>query len=192
MNLHAGQPVNADGAAGGVAPELDELLDGEDTSQVLDRSAVLGMASLELVVSDWVAGDPSDVGNADHVAVQVGLKNTGTASWAASVKSAFERIMCKYAVSSGLDLGGLLQVLCMSVHLSQHSADPVVLDAEFLDPLLVIGAGLVRDGHVLELSFLGEVDVVHGTQCQLAIGSVRLGYPHLYNRDPMKVRPIGV
>ena len=66
------------------------------------------------------------------------------------------------AVSPGLDLGGLLQVLSMGVHLSQHSADPVVLDAEFLDPLLVVGAGLVRYGHVLELSFLGEVDVVHG------------------------------
>jgi hypothetical protein len=35
-DLHAGQPVNADGSAGGVAPELDELLDGEDTSEVLD------------------------------------------------------------------------------------------------------------------------------------------------------------
>jgi hypothetical protein len=29
---HAGQPINGDGTAGGVAPELDELLDGEDTS----------------------------------------------------------------------------------------------------------------------------------------------------------------
>ena len=84
--LHAGQPVNADCAACGVAPELDELLDGEDTSQVLDRSAVLGMASLELVVSEWVAGDPSDVGNADDVAVQVSLENTGAASWAASIR----------------------------------------------------------------------------------------------------------
>ena len=35
-------------AACRVAPELNELLDGEDTSQVLDRSAVLSMASLEL------------------------------------------------------------------------------------------------------------------------------------------------
>ena len=65
-------------------------------------------------------------------------------------------------ISSGLDLGGLLQVLGMGVHLSQHSADPVVLYAEFLYPLLVVCAGLVRDGHVFELSFLGEVDVVHG------------------------------
>ena len=32
VNLHAGQPINADGAACGVAPELDELLDSEDTS----------------------------------------------------------------------------------------------------------------------------------------------------------------
>ena len=82
--LHAGQPINADCAACGVAPELDELLDGEDTSQVLDRSAVLSMASLELVVSHWVAGDPSDVGNTDYVAVEVSLENTCAASWAAS------------------------------------------------------------------------------------------------------------
>ena len=47
------------------------------------------------------------------------------------------------AVASGLDLGGLLQVLSMGVHLCQHCADLVVLHAEFLDPLLVIGAGLV-------------------------------------------------
>ncbi len=81
--LHAGQPVNADCAACGVAPELDELLDGEDASQVLDGSAVLGMAAFQLVVSHWVAGDPSDVGNADYVAVQVSLENTGAAGWAA-------------------------------------------------------------------------------------------------------------
>ena len=81
--LHAGQPVNADCAACGVAPELDELLDGEDASQVLDRSAVLGMAAFELVVSHGVAGDPSDVGNADDVAVQVSLENAGAARWTA-------------------------------------------------------------------------------------------------------------
>ena len=50
----------------------------------------------------------------------------------------------------------------MCVHLSQHSSDLVVLDAQLLHPLLVVCACLVRDGHVLELSFLGEVDVVHG------------------------------
>ena len=83
--LHAGQPVNADCAACGVAPELDELLDGEDASQVLDRSAVLSMAALELIVSRGVAGDPADVGNADDVAVQVSFENTGAAGWAASI-----------------------------------------------------------------------------------------------------------
>jgi len=132
--LHAGQPVNADGSAGRVTPELDELLDGEDTSQVLDRSAVLGMATLELGVSHGIPGDPSDMGNADYVAVQVSFKNTGAASRASIVQC---------GVSPGLDLGGLLQVLSVGVHLSQYSADPVVLDAEFLDPLLVVGAGLV-------------------------------------------------
>ena len=80
LRLHAGQPVNADCAACGVAPELDELLDGEDTSQVLDRSAVLSMATLELGVSAGIPGDPSDMGNTDYVAVQVSFKNTGAAS----------------------------------------------------------------------------------------------------------------
>ena len=77
--LDARQPVNADGSACGVAPELDELLDGEDASQVLDRSAVLSMAALELVVSVGIAGDPADVGNAYDVAVQVCFENTGAA-----------------------------------------------------------------------------------------------------------------
>ena len=67
--LHAGQPVNADCAACGVAPELDELLDGEDTSQVLYGSAILGMAALELAVSIGISGDPANVGYADDVAV---------------------------------------------------------------------------------------------------------------------------
>ena len=49
---NAGQPVNADGAAGGVAPELDELLDGEYARQVLHRSAVLGMPALEVLLTD--------------------------------------------------------------------------------------------------------------------------------------------
>ena len=35
------------------------------------------MASLELAVSCWVAGEPSDVGHADYIAVQVGFKNAG-------------------------------------------------------------------------------------------------------------------
>ena len=74
--LPAGQPVNADCAACGVAPELDELLAGEDASQVLDRSAVLGMAAFQLVVSGWVAGDPADVGNADNIAIQVSFENS--------------------------------------------------------------------------------------------------------------------
>ena len=44
--LHAGQPVNADCAACGVAPELDELLDGEDAGEVFYAAAILGMAAL--------------------------------------------------------------------------------------------------------------------------------------------------
>ena len=162
--LHAGQPVNADCAACGVAPELDELLDGEDASQVFNAAAILGMATLELVVSAGIPGDPSDMGNADYVAVQVSFKNTGATSWAALFvfKSTLD-IIDKTSISSGLDLSGLLQVLRVSVHLSQNSTNPVVLDAEFLDPLLIVGACLVRHWHVLKLGFLGEVDVVHWT-----------------------------
>ena len=67
--LDTRQPVNAYGSAGGIAPELDELLDGEDAGEVLDAAAILGMAALELVVGIRIAGDPSDMGNADDVAV---------------------------------------------------------------------------------------------------------------------------
>ena len=164
-DLHARQPVNADGSAGGVTPELNELLNGEDTSEVLDASAILGMAAFELVVGQWVPGDPANVGYTDNVAVQVSFQNAGTASGAASIDSVTSdrRSGRHITIAPGLDLGGLLQVLSVSVHLGQNSADPIILDAEFLDPLLVIGAGLVRDGHVLELGFLGEVDVIHRT-----------------------------
>src|SRR5690606_4304701 len=161
-NLHAGQPVNADCAACGVAPELDELLNGEDTSQVLDGSAVLSMAALEQPAGLGIPGDPADMGNADDVAVQVSLEDTGAAV-----------IYTYVLVASGLDLGGLLQVLSMGVHLSQHSADSVVLHAQLLNPLLVIGACLVRDWHVLELSFLGEVDVVHCTGIGIYAGHLK-------------------
>ena len=51
-------------------------------------------------------------------------------------------------------------MLGMGVHLGQNCANPVVLDTEFLDPLLVIGSGLIGYGHILELSFLGEVDII--------------------------------
>ena len=73
LPLHAGQPVNADSTACGVPPELDEFLDGEDAGQVLDTAAVFGMASFELIISIRVAGNPSYVGNAYDVAVQVSL-----------------------------------------------------------------------------------------------------------------------
>ena len=69
--LHTGQPVNADCAAGGVPPELDELLNGEYASQILDRSAVLCMTALEQPVGLGIPGEPADVGNADDIAVQI-------------------------------------------------------------------------------------------------------------------------
>ena len=74
--LHAGQPVNADCAACGVTPKLDELLDREHASQILDRSAILSMSTLKLAFSEWVAGDPADVGNADNIAIQVSFENS--------------------------------------------------------------------------------------------------------------------
>jgi hypothetical protein len=52
LQLHAGQPVNADGSTSGVAPELNELF----------------------------YGDPSDVGDADHIAVEVGFQDA-RATW---------------------------------------------------------------------------------------------------------------
>jgi hypothetical protein len=78
--LHARQPVNADGSTCGITPKLDELLDGEDASQVFDRSAVLGMTALELRVSERVTGDPSNMGYADNIAVQVSFEST-CATW---------------------------------------------------------------------------------------------------------------
>ena len=148
------------------------------------------MSSLELFVSIGVAGDPSDVGNADDVAVQVCFENTGAASWAASARPLSGLLVYIWpgirGISSGLDLGGLLQVLSMGVHLSQHSADPVVLHAQLLNPLLVVGTGLVRNRHVLELSFLGEVDVIHG--------AFSAGWPAHVSRNCVALRfqPIGV
>ena len=72
--LHAGQPVNADGTAGAVAPKLDELLDGEDTSQVLNAPSPLVVASLDIHVG--ISRDPSDMSNAYHVRVEVSLENS--------------------------------------------------------------------------------------------------------------------
>jgi hypothetical protein len=51
-------------------------------------------------------GDPSNVGNADEVAVQIGLKYTGAAFCAKDFVAA--RIN---AIATGLDLCALLQVL---------------------------------------------------------------------------------
>ena len=51
----------------------------EKTRQVIDRSAILGMTALELVVSHWVPGDPADMSNTDHIAVHIGLKDAGAA-----------------------------------------------------------------------------------------------------------------
>ena len=74
--LSAGQPVNANGSAGGVSPELDELLDGEDSCELFDATAILGMAAFQLRVGVGVPGDPADMSYAYDVAVQVGFKDS--------------------------------------------------------------------------------------------------------------------
>jgi hypothetical protein len=101
--LHARQPVNANSSTCGITPELNELLDGEDASQVLDRSTILSMAAFELVVSIGVAGDPADMCNTDDVAVQVGFENTCAASWASTRTE-----IPGDAIAPGLNLCGLL------------------------------------------------------------------------------------
>jgi hypothetical protein len=74
--LYAKQPINADSPGGGVASELDKLLNGEDADQVLDAAAVLCMSSFQLNVRCRITGYPSDVGHTDHVAVQDGIEHT--------------------------------------------------------------------------------------------------------------------
>jgi len=53
--LYAGQPVNADGSAGRVTSELDELLNGKDAGKVFHAAAILGMTSFQLRVSGGVS-----------------------------------------------------------------------------------------------------------------------------------------
>ena len=74
--LHAGQPVDADGSAGRVTPELDELLNGKDAGKVFHAAAIFGMTAFQLRVSGGVSGDPSDMGNADNITVQIGFQDT--------------------------------------------------------------------------------------------------------------------
>ena len=107
------------------------------------------MATLELVVSGGVPGDPSNMGNADYVAVEVSLENACAAVRHGTI------------VAPGLDLGGILQVLSMSVHLSQNGSDLVVLHTEFIHPFLVVSAGLIRYWHILQLLLRSKVDVIH-------------------------------
>jgi hypothetical protein len=44
------------------------------------------MAALELRISLGIAGDPADMGNADHIAVQVSLQNSGAAIRTAAIR----------------------------------------------------------------------------------------------------------
>ena len=79
----AGKPIHADCTAGGVAPELNELLNGEDAGQVFHTSAILGMASFQLIVGLGIPGDPTDMSDSDDIAVYVRFQNAGAAGWAA-------------------------------------------------------------------------------------------------------------
>ena len=81
--LHARQPVDADGSTGRVAPELDELLNRKDTSKVFHTATVLSMTAFQLWVSHRITRDPSDVGNAYDVTVQICLQYACAAGWAA-------------------------------------------------------------------------------------------------------------
>jgi hypothetical protein len=49
-------------------------LSGEDTGEVFNAAAVSGMAPLQLCIGGGLLGDPSDAGNANYFAVQIGLK----------------------------------------------------------------------------------------------------------------------
>jgi len=83
MLLDARKPIHADCTAGGVAPKLNELLNGEDAGQVLHTSAILGMASFQLIVGLGIPGDPTDMSDSDDIAVYVRFQNAGAAGWAA-------------------------------------------------------------------------------------------------------------
>ena len=109
------------------------------------------MAAFKSIASNRVSGHPTNMRNSYYVAVDVGLKNSSTAIYSA------------VAIASGLNLGAPDQMLGMGIHLCQYATNLVILHAELVNPLLVIGACLVRDWHVLELSFLGEVDIIHRT-----------------------------
>jgi len=88
----AWQPVDAYGPTGGVAPELDKLLDGEYAGEILDAAAVFGMATFELAVCLGITGEPADVGHADDIAIKIGLQNSGAASWTASISTIVQPI----------------------------------------------------------------------------------------------------
>ena len=87
---------------------------------------VFGMAPLQLCICYGVARDPSDMGNANYVAVQIGLKNTRSTGIGIDEIRKFRP---DASIKPGLDLSRLLKMLSVSVHLSQHRADSIVLDA---------------------------------------------------------------
>src|SRR5271157_4322916 len=145
------------------------------------------MSSLD--VNGWVPGDPSDISNADHVRVEVGLENS-CATCRRSPNTGKLLPLLIIVVQPSLNLSVLLQVLSVSIHLSQDSSDSVVLDAQLLDPLLIVCTGLVAHWHVFELGFLGEINVVHRSNARtpsrsskpkLTIGS------DLYSRPTIEI-----
>jgi hypothetical protein len=109
------------------------------------------MAAFKSIASNRVSGHPTNMRNSYYVAVDVGLKNSSTAIYSA------------VAIASGLNLGAPDQMLGMGIHLCQHATNLVILHAELVNPLGIVTTRLVRHGHVLELSFLGVIDIIHCT-----------------------------
>ena len=52
-------------------------------------------------------------------------------------------------------------MLGMGIHFCEHGSNHIILHAQFLDPFLVIGSGLVAYRHVLKLGLFREVYIVH-------------------------------
>jgi hypothetical protein len=83
----------------------------------------IGMAFLQLRIGLGVARDPSDVGNANYVAVQIRLKNTG----ATGIGIDEIWILADASIKPGLEHNRLLNMFGVSAHFCQHRADSVVL-----------------------------------------------------------------
>jgi len=87
-------------AAAGVAPELDELLDGEDAGQILNGPAILCMTPLQVFIGQGILGEPADVSYTDDNAIEMSLENTCTACGGEGVSSTTEYDLCSMTNST--------------------------------------------------------------------------------------------